>query len=208
MEETLKVEVRYLKLEDYIDLRRAMEQAYSESDDYWEKRDIRRLLSVFPDGQLCVAVNDKVVALALSLIIDYKKFGDNHTYDQITANETFTTHDPDGDVLYGIEMFVDPEYRGMRLGRRLYDARKELCENLNLRAIMAGGRIPNYSKYAREISPREYIAMVSRKEVYDPTLSFQLSNNFHVKKILKNYLPDDAESKEFATLLEWNNIYY
>lgn len=209
MREELKVEVRYLKLEDYIDLRHAMEQAYSGvTDDYWEKRDISRLLSVFPDGQLCVAVNDKVVALALSIIVDYKKFGDAHTYSQITGDETFTTHDPDGDVLYGIEMFVHPDYRGMRLGRRLYDARKELCENLNLRAIMAGGRIPSYSNYADKITPREYITKVSRKEIYDPTLTFQLSNNFHVKKILRNYLPDDEESKEFATLLEWNNIYY
>ena len=30
----------------------------------------------------------------------------------------------------------------------------------------------------------------------------------NIKKILKNYLPDDLESKEFATLLEWDNIYY
>ncbi|MFP4470129.1 MAG: GNAT family N-acetyltransferase [Bacteroidales bacterium] len=209
MNKELKVEVRHLRLEDYLDLRSAMEKAYPDStDDYWEKKDIRRLLKVFPEGQLCVAVNDKVVALALSIIVDYSKFSDNHTYNQITAHETFTTHDPDGDVLYGIEMFVHPEYRGMRLGRRLYDVRKELCENLNLRAVIAGGRIPNYGKYADEMTPRQYINKVSDKEIYDPTLTFQLSNNFHVKKILKNYLPDDEESKEYATLLEWNNIYY
>jgi predicted amidohydrolase/GNAT superfamily N-acetyltransferase len=205
----LIIDSRHLRLEDYIDLRNAMEKAYSgTSDDFWEKRDIRKLLKIFPDGQLCITVNDKVVALALSLIIDYKKFGDNHTYYQITGNETFSTHDPDGDVLYGIEMFVHPEYRGMRLGRRLYELRKELCENLNLRAIIAGGRIPNYSAHAHELTPREYIDKVKAKQIFDPTLTFQVSNNFHVKKILKNYLPGDEESKEYATLLEWNNIYY
>jgi len=209
MDNELKVEVRHLRLEDYIDLRSAMEKAYSDTtNDFWEKRDIRRLLNIFPDGQLCVAVNDKVVALALSLIVDYKKYGDSHTYSEITADETFKTYDEHGDVLYGIEMFVHPDYRGMRLGRRLYDARKELCENLNLRAIMAGGRIPNYAKYADKMNPREYINSVRDKQIYDPTLTFQFSNNFHVKKILKNYLPEDEESKEYATLLEWNNIYY
>ena len=35
-----------------------------------------------------------------------------------------------------------------------------------------------------------------------------MSNDFHVKKILKNYLAGDKESKEYATLLEWSNIYY
>jgi GNAT superfamily N-acetyltransferase len=29
---------------------------------------------------------------------------------------------------------VHPEYRGMRLARRLYEARKELCRERNLRA--------------------------------------------------------------------------
>jgi len=49
---------------------------------------------------------------------------------------------------------------------------------LNLKGIMAGGRIPNYSRYADELSPREFIAKVKQKEIYDPTLSFQLSNDF------------------------------
>jgi predicted amidohydrolase len=73
---------------------------------------------------------------------------------------------------------------------------------------MAGGRIPNYTNYADTMSPREYIEKVQGKAIHDPTLSFQLSNGFHVKKVLKNYLEGDVESRDFATLLEWNNIYY
>ena len=30
----------------------------------------------------------------------------------------------EGNTLYGIEIMVDPEFRGLRLARRLYDARK------------------------------------------------------------------------------------
>jgi predicted amidohydrolase/GNAT superfamily N-acetyltransferase len=205
----MKIELRNLFFEDYFDLREAMIEAYAGiGGDYWYEDDIKTLLKLFPEGQLCVLVDGKVVASALSIIINYRKYGDNHTFQEITGNYSFTTHDSNGDVLYGIEMFVHPEYRGLRLGRRLYDARKELCEKLNLRAIIAGGRIPNYKNYSTEFSPREYIEKVKLKEVYDPTLTFQMSNDFHVKKILKNYLPGDYESKEFATLLEWNNIYY
>ena len=96
----------------------------------------------------------------------------------------------------------------MRLGRRLYEARKELCEQLNLKSIIFGGRIPNYSKYAAELTPKQYIEKVKIKDIHDPVLSFQLSNDFHVKKVIKGYLAGDHESKEFATLMEWNNIYY
>ena len=205
----MKIELRNLYFDDYFGLKEAMIEAYAGiGGDYWQLDDIKKLLDLFPEGQLCVLVDGKVVASALSIIVDYKKFGDNHTFQEITGNYTFNTHFADGDILYGIEMFVAPEYRGLRLGRRLYDRRKDLCEKLNLRAIIAGGRIQNYKHYADLMTPREYLEKVKLKEIYDPTLTFQMSNNFHVKKILKNYMPGDTESKDFATLLEWNNIYF
>lgn len=207
--EELIIELRNLKFQDYLGLKTAMKEAYSQiGGTYWQADSIESLLNLFPEGQLCVLVNNEVAASALSIIIDSEQLDEEHTYKQVTGNYSFDTHNPDGDVLYGIEVFVHPKYRGMRLGRRLYDARKELCENLNLRSIMAGGRIPNYSKFSDELSPREYIRKVKQKEIFDPTLTFQLSNDFHVRKVLKNYLPEDTESEEYATLLEWNNIYY
>jgi len=209
MKQNQKIELRNLLLEDYLDLKNASIEAYSGmGGDFWDEQHLSRLLSLFPEGQLCVTVDGKVVASALSIIVDYKKYGDNHTYEQIIGNYTFNTHDPDGDVLYGIEIFVHPLYRGLRLGRRLYDARKELCENLNLRSIIAGGRIPNYELYSDQLTPRQYIEKVKMKEIFDPTLAFQLSNDFHVRRVLRNYLPGDTQSKEYATLLEWINIYY
>ncbi len=207
--EEYHVDLRNLRLQDFLHLKEAMEEVYPGNREmHWTKEQISDLLDIFPEGQLAISVNDKVVAYALSLIVDYGKFGDNHTYQQVTGNDTFSTHNPEGDVLYGIDVTVHPDYRGMRLGRRLYEARKELCENLNLRSIVAGGRIPEYAPYAGSLTPKQYIEKVKMKEIYDTTLTFQLNNDFHVRKIIKNYLPGDTESKEFATLIEWNNIYY
>ncbi|MCB1099171.1 MAG: bifunctional GNAT family N-acetyltransferase/carbon-nitrogen hydrolase family protein [Verrucomicrobiales bacterium] len=200
--------VRMLRPEDAAEIASISKTVYKKIDAAWNETQFRRLIEIFPDGQVGVEDNGKIVAFACSLIVNYERYGDKHTYMQITGDFKFTTHDPDGDVLYGIEVCVDPSYQGLRLGRRLYDARKELCENLNLRAIVAGGRMPNYNKYQEQMTPRAYIDLVSRKEVYDPVLSFQLSNGFHVKKVLTDYLTYDTESKAFATLLQWDNIYY
>jgi predicted amidohydrolase/ribosomal protein S18 acetylase RimI-like enzyme len=205
----MNIETRRLTLDDYHDLKESMEQAYDTmGGSIWSKESIAKLLNLFPEGQLCISVDDKVVACSLSIIVDYDQFGDKHTYRLITGNYTFSTHNPNGDTLYGIEIFVSPDYRGLRLGRRLYEARKELCENFNLKSIIAGGRIPGYHAHADTLTPRQYIDKVKAKELYDPTLTFQISNDFHVRKVLKNYLPGDHESAEFATLIEWNNIYY
>lgn len=204
----MKVEIDNLKITDYRDLRESMLKAYAGWSTVWREDQIENLLNIFPEGQICVKVNGKVVGTALSIIIDYDRFSDQHTYAEITGNYTFSTHDPKGTVLYGIEIFVHPEFRGLRLARRLYNARKELCEKLNLRAIIAGGRLPNYNTYADSLSPKEYIQKVKTKEIYDATLSFQLSNEFHVKKILKGYLPSDESSMTHAALIEWNNVYY
>lgn len=199
--------VRPLRPEDAADVSRISQGLYARINSSWSEEAFLRLLKRFPEGQIGVENHGKIVAFAFALIVDYQKFGDSHTYDQITGGFTFSTHDPGGDVLYGIEVCVDPEYQGLRLGRRLYDARKEVCEHLNLRAIIAGGRMPNYSKH-KDLTPRQYIDGVKRKEIYDPVMTFQLSNDFHVKKVLTNYLRSDTESKAYATLLQWNNIYY
>ncbi len=205
----MQVDIRRLNLDDYDSLIEVMKKSYPEMrDDVWDKRNIQKLTSIFPDGQMCVTVDGEVAAACLSIIVQYELYGDDHTYAEITGDSSFNTHYNSGNVLYGIEMFVDPKYRSLRLGRRLYDARKELCEQMNLKSIVIGGRIPNYHEYKDELTPRQYIQKVRKKEIYDPVLTFQLSNSFQPIRILKNYLPGDTSSQENAVLLEWSNIYY
>lgn len=208
-QEIQKVELRNLQIEDYKQLRNSMIEAYPDmAGDYWDEDDIQKLLHVFPEGQLVILADDVVVGSALSIVITEKLAYKVHTYKEVTGNFQFTTHTSKGDILYGIDVFIHPDYRGLRLGRRLYDARKELCEQLNLKAIVFSGRIPYYSQFANEMSPKEYIDKVKRKELYDPVLTFQLSNDFQPVRVMRNYLQGDKRSHEYAVLLDWNNIYY
>jgi predicted amidohydrolase/GNAT superfamily N-acetyltransferase len=204
-----KIELKYLDINDYSELKEVMIASYKRMEDpYWKKAEIGKLIKKFPDGQVAITVNGMIAGCALSLLVNQEDIEEDHTYEDITGHSTFNTHDPKGDVLYGIDIFIKPEFRGLRLGRRLYDYRKDLCEELNLKGIVFGGRLPLYYRYAEELTPKEYINKVKAKEIEDPVLNFQLSNDFHVKKILKNYLPEDKESSEYAVLLAWDNIYY
>lgn len=209
MEEIENIELQFLTIDDYQGLKEAMIEAYSSIPDaYWKANQIKTLIEKFQDGQVVIKVNGQLAGCALSIIVEYGQFDEHHTYKQITGDYSFETHSNEGDVLYGIDVFIKPEFRGLRLGRRLYDYRKELCERMNLRMIAFGGRIPNYHKYAKELTPKEYIEKVRRKEIDDPVLNFQISNDFHPSKILTGYLEGDEASSEYAVLLEWDNIYY
>ncbi|WP_372792657.1 GNAT family N-acetyltransferase [Lutibacter sp.] len=209
MEEIENIELAFLKIEDYQELKKAMIESYTNMPgSYWKEKQIETLINKFPEGQVIIKINNQIAGCALSLILDYNSFDDHHSYKEITGNYTFSTHTPDGDVLYGIDVFIKPEYRGLRLGRRMYDYRKELCERLNLRGVAFGGRIPNYYKYSDKLTPKEYITKVRDKEIHDPVLNFQVSNDFHPTRVLKNYLEGDDESNGYAVLLEWDNIYF
>ncbi len=203
-----KLDIRNLKLSDYDDVSKIMQLVYANMGGAWTRKEFKKLLSIFPQGQICIEDNGVVVACALALVIDYSDLEKDHSYNDIVSGGTFENHDKNGDYLYGIDVFVHTEYRGLRLGRRLYDARKELCEELNLRGIIVGGRIPGYSQYSSQLTVNQYIEKVKFREITDPVLTFQLANDFHPKCVIKNYIPEDSSSKTHAVFLEWNNIFY
>ena len=209
IKEIENIELKFLDLKDYKELKEAMISSYTNMPgSYWKEDQIKSLIDKFPDGQVVIKINGYLAGCALSIIVDYDRFEDNHTYEEITGKYSFDTHADDGDVLYGIDIFIKPEYRGLRLGRRLYDYRKELCEKLNLKSIVFGGRMPNFHTYSDTMTPKEYITKVRLKEIQDPVLNFQISNDFHPAKVMKGYLEGDEASNEFAILMEWDNIYY
>ncbi|MCC6740462.1 MAG: GNAT family N-acetyltransferase [Planctomycetia bacterium] len=162
-------------------------------------------VAVFPEGQLCVEYAGKLVASSSSLILDFELYKDWHNWDEIADGGFIRNHKPNGTTLYGIEIMVAPEYRGLKLARRLYDARKKLARERNLMRIVVGGRIPGYGPHADRMTAREYIDKVMNKELFDPVLTTQLSNGFVLKRLIPGYLADSA-SGSYAAFLEWTNL--
>ena len=207
-EETTKLRLRTLTMDDYPQLAHLMNLVYPDIGGAWPQKTLAALTGKFEEGQLCIEDHDELVAVALTIKVSYERFSNPHRYEDLITENQIHLHDPDGDALYGLDVLVHPEYRGYRLGRRLYEARKDLCREENLRGILAGGRLPGYASRADQMSVMEYIDQVERQKLHDPILSFQLSNGFDVKRLLTRYLPEDSKSRGYATLLEWDNILY
>ena len=195
-------------IRDLIDLNKRCFPAMAEENVVWTKAHLIAHQKVFPEGQIVAELNGKLVGAVVSLIVD---FGDNpyrpHTYAGITDGGYFNNHDPRGDTLYGADVYVDPECRGAGIGGSLYEERRKLCKRLNLRRILAGGRIVGYEAVADEMTPDAYIKAVELGEIQDQVLSFQLREGFVVRGILKHYIRD-PKSKNNATLIECLNPDY
>ncbi|MCB0308732.1 MAG: GNAT family N-acetyltransferase [Bdellovibrionales bacterium] len=174
----------------------------------WRSDQLNSQLSVFPEGQIVVLDKTKniVVGLALSLIVRWDDYDIKDSWKDFTDKGYFTNHDPEeGRTLYGAEIMIRPDCQGKGLGKKLYAARRAIAQDLNLLRIRAGARLRGYSLYAKELSPEHYVLKVIRKEIFDPTVSFQLKQGFKIIDIVPQYLQNDPESLGYAVVIEWLN---
>lgn len=198
-----RLEVVPLTLEDYPEVI-ALQRACFPGVEPWKQSSFQEQLRRFPEGQIGVKLDGELVATSSSMIVAGDDWKGTHSLSQVTSEGTIRGHTPDGDTLYGIDIAVSPDHRGLRLARRLYDRRKELMERLNLRRMFIGGRLPGLHAHP-ELSPEAYVRRVMDKELVDPTLTVQLANGFYVLDVLHDYLPSDHESRGCAVLMQWLN---
>lgn len=202
-----KIVLRRLQLDDF-DALIEMQQKCFPGMHPWERDQIESQINMFPDGQLCIEIDGELAASSSSLIVDYNPDFAWHNWQVVSDRGYIRNHDANGDTLYGIEIMVHPEFRGLKLSRRLYQARKELCREKNLARIIIGGRIPGYGAHSEKLSAREYVEKVIDKSLYDQVLTAQFSNGFTIQGLIPNYFPSDSDSRGYATFLEWRNLDY
>jgi GNAT superfamily N-acetyltransferase len=173
----------------------------------WPSSFLHSHICVFSEGQFCAEVNGSIIGSASSLIVSLNPDYAWHTWYDITGQGLFTNHNPNGDSLYGADISIHPKFRCKGIATMLYNVRKDLAIRLNLRRIIAGGRLYDYYKYANIMSAQEYAKKVVNGELKDPVLSFQLKNGFKFIKVLPNYLYD-KRSLNYGSFIEWLNPEY
>jgi len=180
-------------------------KVYSEEEAYSPAM-IRGQVTSFADGQFVAEYEGQIVGYCATFLAREALVLGPHRWDEITGHGFASRHDPNGDWLYGMEVFIDPDFRGLRIGQRLYNERKKLCQYLRLKGVAFGGRLPGLAKRRRRVgTPEEYVEQVQNKKLRDPVLSFQLRNGFEFIGILHDYLPDDTASLGHAAHLVWRN---
>lgn len=207
----VSIEVREACREDIpslVELNRAAYPVLANENVVWGEAHLASHQRLFPQGQLVAVVGGRIMGAVSTLVVDLGPDPlRSHTWSGVTDSGYFFSHNPQGDTLYGADVYVHPDARGMGIGAALYEARRQLCRRLNLRRILAGGRLWNYHEHAGEMSAEEYAYRVAAGEFRDLVLSFQLREGFALRGVMPHYL-NDPKSKNHASLIEWLNPDY
>lgn len=203
------LKVKPVKLEQISQVYECQRSAYSglPASGLCDERLLGLQQAAFPDGFLVAIHQDRVVGYATSLIVQLDDDSPWYSYDEITGGGAFTTHSDSGDTLYGADIAVHSEYQGRGVAAALYEGRKKLLKRLNLRRMVAGGRIPGYRAVADTLSPEDYVEKVVAGELSDSSLNAHLKAGYRVKGVHMGYLHDEL-SLDFATFLEYINPHF
>ena len=182
--EKISLKVRNATKADIKEIKKLCTKVYTWSKPY-SLNILKSQILNFPEGQFVAELNNKIVGYCASIIVTEKEALEKHNWRTITGDGYASTHNPKGEYLYGIEIFVDTELRGKRIGDRLYRQRKELCKKYNLKGIVLGGRIPSLSKKIKKYkTPEQYLEKIQNKEAKDPVISFQQRQGFQILGLL------------------------
>lgn len=146
-------------------------------------------IKVFPEGQIVVEKGGQIVACASTFRCNFPKH--DSTFLEETDNLWITNVQiADGDWMYGIDMGVLPEYRGLGLSKEMYKARHEVCKTLGLKGQIIAGMTIGYGKMKDKMTIEEYCEALINNEFTDPTITPQRNAGFRWIRPLYNYIND------------------
>ena len=198
--------IREATLTDIPQIRQVMVDSYPDGTLPYTRSMLRGQINRFARGQFVAVYDDRVVGYSASFRVSGELALGPHNWHDITGQGFASLHDDEGEYLYGLEVFVHPDFRRHRIGQRFYRQRKQLCRELNLAGIVFGGRLPGLKRRMKEVgSAAEYVRRVQVQQIRDPVLTFQLRNGFEVIGILEDYTHEDPDSLGYAAHLLWKN---
>jgi GNAT superfamily N-acetyltransferase len=199
--------VRPARVEDFAAVRALERDAHAVGQPLTLKQfESRR--HVFPEGQWVAECDGLIAGAGNSMIVAWERCPAEPTWQALTGDGSFLTHDAQGGTLFAFDTVADFSRRGFGVGRALHLARRKLCRRLNLRRIAAALPLPGYRARAGSMPPEAYAKRVVWGENEEPLLRFHLAQGFQYCGILPDFLPADGDLPGHAALVAWLNPLY
>jgi hypothetical protein len=179
----------------------------SNPDELCHSAEFAAMARDFTEGCFIGFDGDEIVAMGVGIRKRFDLNNPLHTLADIQPPGGGSGHVPDGAWYYGTTLAVKDSHQCLGIGKDLYSLRKGVCQTLNLAGIAAGGVIPGFADHKNQMTADQYIDAIRRRDLSDPTLSFQLDNGFEAVCALPNYV-ENPKVDNFAVLIVWHNPDY
>lgn len=155
------------------------------------KEHYQKHLEIFPEGQFVALDGELVIGGTTTMRYNYDlEHPVHHTFNDIVAGGWLTNHVPNGEWLYGIDVSVHPDYRGLGIAKTFYSIRNNLAQHLGCKGQLTVGMLNGYINYKKELTIDQYFDKVKSHQIFDPTVSVQEKIGFEIKGLIKDYLND------------------
>ena len=152
----------------------------------------RKHIELFPEGQFCVVdqASGRVVGMTSTIRMNFDFAHPDHTFADVIQGGWLTSHDPQGEWLYGADIGTHPEFRRRGIARALYAARHQVSRRLCLRGQLTVGMPSGYGAVRDQMPAEQYYAELVAGTRADPTISAQRHLGFELRGLVPNYIND------------------
>ena len=165
-----------------------------------DHEEIQRRIGNFPQGQLILEIEEKIVGAIYSQRIAQTELLDNKTCIQVPL-----LHTESGVVVQLLAVNILPEFQNQRLGDQLLEFMLQYCAYRGgVERVVAVTLCRNYPEY----SPMPMAEYIHKKNesglLVDQTLRFHQMHGAKIQKVLPGYRPKDLENQGCGVLIEYD----
>ncbi len=162
--------------------------------------DVAEHIRRFPEGQFVAVHEGLVVGSCTNMLASREDWDAHRGWADAIGGLSLARHNPDGTVLYGVDISIHPEFRGQGLARRFYQKRFDLVQELGLEFYGTVCRLPGASESG--LSAETFAQQVLAGERIDSPLTPFLRIGLRYGGLIHGYM-DDEESLDAGAILTW-----
>ena len=167
--------------------------------------ELEEIVDIYPEGTVVALDGKRPIGMGTGIFTDLDFANLPPLEDELLYDEhDQLRHNWQGDYYYGSDIAVHPNYRGRGIARKMYEWRKKQVTDHHKKGFAAAAVLPGFANYLDSLTAESYVESVVAGELFDPTLSVQLRNGFHVVRLVHNFF-EYPRSKNWSALIRWDN---
>ena len=193
--------------DEFVRLNREVWGEITDSRYIWTKEMVVSHFRTCPNIIYCAFERRVLVATLTNMATTEDDMKKNKTWLEKTGGGFLTTHRPDGEIGFGVDLTVSKKASRRVSDRIVLAALLIAVCGKGVKAVYLGSRIPSYHKHS-QMPVEEYIFGERKNgKPFDPELYFYLKNGFEIVEIIQDYMID-PESLNYGVLIKWANPMY